>query len=118
MVLRNACRLNGLTGIAVTKLDVLQGLKEVKACVAYRLDGKIIDRIPSRADDFARCEPIYEAMSGWPEDARGARTWNDLPRNARHFLDFVAKESGCPIVLVSVGPGREETVEVSDPFRS
>jgi adenylosuccinate synthase len=117
VVLRNACRLNGLTGLAITKLDVLQGLSEVKVCVAYRLDGRRVDRVPPRAEDFERCEPIYETFPGWSEDARGARTWDDLPANARKYLEFVRRETKTPILLVSVGPGREETVEVEDPFR-
>ncbi|NTU60265.1 MAG: adenylosuccinate synthase [Deltaproteobacteria bacterium] len=118
VALKTACRLNGLTGIAVTKLDVLQGLPEVKVCTGYRLDGKVIRRVPARADDFARCEPVYESLPGWSEDARECRRWEDLPPNARSFLDFVSKAVGCRIVLVSVGPGREETVEVENPFQA
>ncbi|MBI5016700.1 MAG: adenylosuccinate synthase [Deltaproteobacteria bacterium] len=116
VVLRNSCRLNGLSGLAVTKLDVLRGLPEVKACVAYRLDGRIIDRVPTRADDFERCEPVYETLPGWTEDLSACRTWDDLPPNTRAFLGFMASRSGCKILLASVGPGREQTIELENPF--
>jgi adenylosuccinate synthase len=117
VVLRTACRLNGLSGLAVTKLDVLKGMPEVKVCVAYRLDGGLVDRVPTRADDFARCEPVYETLPGWSEDISGCKTWGDLPANARRFLGFVEERAGCKVVLASVGPGREETIELEDPFR-
>jgi len=118
VALRDACRLNGLTGLAVTKLDVLQGLDEVRLCTRYRLDGTLIDRVPNRADDLARCEPVYETLPGWSESTAQARTLDDLHPNARRLLDFVAEHTGCPVVLASVGPGREETIEVRNPFRA
>ncbi|GAB4276335.1 MAG: adenylosuccinate synthase [Deferrisomatales bacterium] len=116
VVLRDARRLNGLTGLAVTKLDVLTGLDPVRVCVGYRLNGQTVDRMPSRVEDVERCEPIYEAVPGWSEDVRGARALQDLPANARRFLEFVEERVGCPVVLVSVGPGREETIELAPPF--
>jgi adenylosuccinate synthase len=85
--------------------------------VAYRLDGGLVDRVPTRADDFARCEPVYETLPGWSEDISGCKTWGDLPANARRFLGFVEERAGCKVVLASVGPGREETIELEDPFR-
>ena len=117
VALKEARRLNGLTGFAVTKLDVLQGLEEVKACVAYELDGRRVERIPSRAEDFARCKPVYESLPGWSESMAGARALDDLNPSARRLLDFIAEVTGCPVVLASVGPGREETLEIENPFR-
>ncbi|MDW7710524.1 MAG: adenylosuccinate synthase [Deferrisomatales bacterium] len=117
VALRDAVRLNGLTGLAVTKLDVLQGLDEIRLCVRYDLDGARIDRVPSRAEDLLRCRPVCEALPGWDESTTGAKALDDLPPNARRLLDYVADATGCPVVLVSVGPGREETVEVLNPFR-
>ncbi len=114
--LRTACRLSGLTGLAVTKLDVLQGLPEVRVCTRYRLDGQIVDFVPPRAEDLERCEPVYETLPGWSEPIAGCRTLDDLPADARRFLDFVADATGCPVVLASVGPGREQTVEILNPF--
>ncbi len=116
VVLRSSCRLSGLTGLAITKIDVLQGLEAVKLCTAYRLDGATIDRVPARAEDFARCEPVYETLPGWQEGARGAATLGDLPPNAQRFLERVTEATGCPVILASVGPGREETIEVANPF--
>ncbi len=116
VALRHACRLNGLTGLAVTKLDVLQGLEEIRLCVGYRLDGERLDRVPSGAEEFERCEPLYETLPGWKQDSHRARTLDDLPSNARRLLDFVEAATACPIVLVSVGPGREDTVELKNPL--
>jgi adenylosuccinate synthase len=118
VALRDATRLNGLSGLAVTKLDVLQGLDEVKLCVRYELDGSRIDRVPSRAEDLARCRPVYEALPGWDESTTGAKALDDLPTNARRLLEYIADATGSPVVLVSVGPGREETIEILNPFRS
>jgi len=88
----------------------------VKLCVGYTLDGKAIDRVPSRAEELERCEPVYETLPGWAEDASGARSLDVLPGNMRAFLSFVARATGCPVTLASVGPGRDETVEMQDPF--
>ena len=118
VALRDACRLNGLTGLAVTKLDVLQGLGEVRVGVGYTLDGAPIDRVPRRADDLARCKPVYETLPGWTEDIAGARVLDDLPANARRLLERIAQFTGCPVVLASVGPGREETVKLANPFET
>ncbi len=116
VALRTACRVNGCTGLAITKLDVLQGLREIRVATAYRLDGAVVDRVPSRADDLARCVPVYESLPGWDEDISAARDLDDLPAAARGFLDRVAGATECPVVLASVGPGREQTIEVAAPF--
>ncbi len=114
--LRTACRLNGLTALAVTKLDVLQGLREVRVCTAYRLDGRTIDHVPARAEDLERCEPVYETLPGWEDGIGEARRPQDLPSNARRYLEYVERATGCPVILASVGPDREQTVEFRGPF--
>ncbi len=116
VALQTCRRLNGLTGLAVTKLDVLQGLEEVSCCTAYELDGEIIRHVPSRSEDFARVKPVYETLPGWTEDISGARNMADLPENARKLIGFIEVHVGCPVVLVSVGPGREATLELQNPF--
>ncbi len=116
VALRSACRMNGLTGLAVTKLDVLEGIDPIRVCTAYRLDGERVDHVPARAEDLERCEPVYEELAGWTEPLAEARSPEDLPANARAFLDHVAEATGCPVVLASVGPGREQTVEFANPF--
>lgn len=116
VVLRQACLLNGLTGLAATKLDVLKGLKEIKVCTAYNLDGKIIKTVPSRAEDIERCQPLYETLPGWDEDIQKAKVLDDLPPNAKNYLNFISTRLNCPIALVSIGRERNETVELIDPF--
>lgn len=108
--LRYACRLNGFTSLALTKLDVLTGVETLKVCTAYELDGERLDELPPDADDLARVEPVLETLSGWTEDITTAKTLEDLPAAARAYLDFVAESVDTPISLVGVGPGRTETV--------
>ncbi len=116
VVLAEAARLNGLTRVAVTKLDVLTGLNPLCICVAYELDGREIHHVPASLKTLARCRPVFEDWPGWTEDIQTARTWDDLPETARNYLDRIAELAGAPLGLVSVGPGREATVELSDPF--
>ncbi len=115
-VLRLAVRVNGLTGIALTKLDVLTGLPQLDICTGYELDGKRLDHVPY--DDLDRLEPIYETLPGWTTDLTGARSMADLPENARRYVERVAELAGCPVTLVSVGADREETFGTLDPFSS
>ena len=116
--LRYAARLNGFTGLAITKLDVLSGLDTVKLAVGYRTaDGQSFDEPPLDHGRLSRVEPIYEELPGWEEDLQGARQLDDLPRAARHFLDRLEQLLEVPIVLVSVGPARAETIMVKHPFR-
>ena len=112
--LRHARRVNGLTSLALTKLDVLSGLGELKICVAYRHEGQELSVPPFDALD--RVEPIYESLPGWNEDLSGATTLDALPDNARAYLRRVAELVGCPVRIVSVGPGREQTLGETDPF--
>ncbi len=106
-----AAWLNGFTGLAITKLDVLDGLPEVKICIAYRLDGQIISRVPD-TPDFARCEPIYETWPGWARPTRAARRWEELPAEAQAYLRRISELAGVPIKYVSVGPERDQLIVV------
>lgn len=106
-----AAWLNGFTGLAITKLDVLDGLEELKICVGYRLDGRIITHVPY-TPDFERCEPIYETWPGWQKPTRDARCWDDLPAEAQAYLRRISELAGVPIRYVSVGPAREQLIVV------
>jgi adenylosuccinate synthase len=116
VVLKEAVRLNGLTGLAITKLDVLSTLNPVRLCVAYELDGERREIIPPTLSELERCRPVFEDLPGWPEDLRGMRRFEDLPVNTRNYLKRVEELAGVPIQLVSVGPDREETIMVQNPF--
>jgi len=109
VAVRHGAWLNGYTGLAVTKLDVLAGLPELRICTAYELDGRRLDHVPDTAD-LARVVPIWEQLPGWDEDPSGARTWDELPANARAYLARIAELVEVPIDLVSVGPERDELI--------
>ncbi len=115
-VLRYAARANGLTGVALTKLDVLTGLEKVPICTAYRLDGEIIQRFPDDQASLQRVEPVYETMPGWSGSIRTARSYADLPVQARNYVERIEELGGVQVVLVSVGPGRDDTIVRSNPF--
>ncbi len=109
VVLRESVRLNGPTELAITKLDVLSGLKELKICVAYKYNGKEILYPPQEQNGMAYVEPVYETLPGWDDDITGAQSWDDLPDNARDYLKRIEELSGVPVGLVSVGPDRAQT---------
>ncbi len=113
VVLRYAARLNGLTELFLTKLDVLSGFETVKVCTAYRAEGETFDDVPPHQSLFHAAEPVYEELDGWDEDLTGARTAEDLPKAARVYLDRVAELVDVPIGVVSVGPGREQSLPLS-----
>jgi adenylosuccinate synthase len=113
--LRYAVRVNGLDGLALTKLDVLAGLDEVSVCVAYDTPAGRTTELP--IDDLERAEPVYRNFPGWKDDLRAARSFAALPATVRAYVDFVAAEAECPMFLVSVGPGRDETIVLRDPFQ-
>ncbi len=104
-----AAWLNGFTGLAVTKLDVLDGVPELKICTGYRIRGEVIARVPDTCD-MALAEPVYETWPGWQEPTREARTWDDLPKAARAYLHRMAELAGVPIQYVSVGPERDQLI--------
>jgi adenylosuccinate synthase len=116
LVLRYAVRVNGLTGVAITKLDVLSGFDSIKICTAYSYNGQILDELPAKLEVFDKCRPIYEEMPGWRSDITGAKSFSDLPENARNYIRRLETLTGCPIVLVSVGPRRDETIILRNPF--
>lgn len=109
VVLRESVRLNGPTELAITKLDVLSGLKELKICVAYKYNGEEILYPPQEQNGMAHVEPVYETLPGWEEDITAAKSWDDLPDNARDYLKRIEELSGVPVGLVSVGPDRAQT---------
>jgi len=110
VALRHAAALDAPTGLAITKLDVLAGLEELKLCTAYRLDGETIDRFPADDAQLARCQPVYETVPGWDEPIGEARDLSDLPKEARAYLDRISDGVETPIDLVSIGPTAEETI--------
>jgi adenylosuccinate synthase len=116
VLVRQTCITSGVTGIALTKLDVLDGFDRLKICVAYELDGKRLDYLPTAADQQARCTPIYEEIEGWSETTAGARSWADLPAAAIKYVRRVEELIGCPVALLSTSPEREDTILVTDPF--
>ena len=109
-ILRHARRVNSLSDLVLTKLDILSGLDEIPVCVGYELDGRRVDSFPTDLSVLARCRPIYEALPGWGEDVTAARAPSDLPDNARRYVTFVAEAAGVPVSYVSVGPGREQFI--------
>ena len=113
---RYAVRINGLDCLAITKLDVLDNLEEIKVCVAYELDGQRCTDLPSSAEQFARCKPIYETLPGWKQSTEHCRTLEDLPETALDYLEFLAKLIEAPIAIVSLGPSRDQTIIVEDPI--
>ncbi|PZR08911.1 MAG: adenylosuccinate synthase [Archangium gephyra] len=118
VVLRYATRVNGLWGLALTKMDVLSGLDTLKICTAYELDGKRITELPCDFEDFSRVVPIYEELPGWEQTLAGARTIDDLPATARRYVRRVEEIVGIPVVCISVGAERGETIVLQNPFRS
>ena len=115
--LKRSMIINGISGLCITKLDVLDGLQEVKVCTGYRLDGQLIDILPLDADDIDRCEPVYETFSGWTESTAGLTQWADLPIKARQYLERVQEMIGVPIDMVSTAPDRDHTIVLRHPFQ-
>jgi adenylosuccinate synthase len=113
---RYAVRINGLDCLAVTKLDVLDQLEEIKVCVAYELDGKTCDHFPGNAAEFARCKPIYETLPGWQCSTEHCKALEDLPSQALDYLKFLAELMEVPIAIVSLGASRDQTIIVEDPI--
>lgn len=116
MVVRYAVRVNGLTGIALTKLDVLSDFDTIKVCTGYTCNGAILETLPASLELFEKCQPVYEELPGWKSDITGARTFADLPQQARDYVKRLEELAGCPIVLVSVGPRRDQTITLRNPF--
>ena len=109
-------KVSGIHGIALTKLDVLDGLAEIKVCVGYELDGKRIDRLPAAEEAQKNVEPVYETLEGWQETTAGGRSWADLPAQAIKYVKYLEELIGCPVALLSTSPEREDTILMKDPF--
>jgi adenylosuccinate synthase len=116
VLVRQTCATSGVNGIALTKLDVLDGFEELKICVGYDLDGQRIDHLPTAADHQARVVPVYETLPGWSGSTEGARSWADLPANAIKYVRRVEELIDCPVALLSTSPERDDTILVTDPF--
>ena len=115
-LLKRSAQVNGLSGLCITKLDVLDGLPELKLCVGYELDGRHIDLLPLGADDIARCKPIYETLEGWSDSTLGLTEYDKLPINARLYLQRIEHATGVPIHLISTSPDRDHTIMTRHPF--
>ena len=113
---RYAVRINGLDCLAITKLDVLDSLEEIKVCVAYEVDGETCNHFPTNASKFANCKPVYKTLPGWQQSTTGCRSLADLPKQALNYLKFMAELMEVPIAIVSVGPSRDQTIIVEDPI--
>jgi adenylosuccinate synthase len=116
VIVRQSVILGGITGIALTKIDVLDGMEELKICVGYKLNGKEIDYLPASQIEQAAVEPIYETMPGWSESTYGAKSWADLPANAVKYVKHIEELIGAPVTLLSTSPERDDTILMNDPF--
>ena len=115
-LLKRSAQVNGLSGLCITKLDVLDGLKELQLCTGYEMDGQTIDILPMGADDIERCNPIYEVMPGWSDTTVGVTDYAKLPQAARNYLQRIAEVTGVPIHMVSTSPDRDHTIMMHHPY--
>jgi adenylosuccinate synthase len=116
--LKRSIIINGISGLCITKLDVLDGLDEIKVCVGYELNGRRIDILPLDADDIVACKPIYDTFPGWTDTTAGITEWDKLPLNARRYLERVQQFIGAPIDMVSTGPDRDHTILLRHPYKA
>ena len=116
VLVRQTVRTSGIDGIALTKLDILDGFDEIKVCVGYRLDGEVLDHLPASQGAQARVEPVYETIEGWPGTTAGARSWADLPAQAIKYVRRIEELIGAPVALLSTSPERDDTILVHNPF--
>ena len=114
VIVKTACRVSGLTSLAITKIDTLAGLEKIKVCVGYKFDGKVIDYFPASLEDLAKCEPVYEEFDGWGDEVADARSYDELPENAKKYLKRIEEFTGTDISIVSVGPKRDQTMRVKE----
>jgi adenylosuccinate synthase len=117
VLVRQTVKVSGIQGIALTKLDVLDGLQEIKVCVGYRLDGAVFDHLPSSQRAQSAIIPVYETMEGWQESTAGARSWSELPAQAVKYVRHIEELIGAPVALLSTSPERDDTILVRDPFQ-
>jgi len=117
-MVRDSIRFNGVTSLSITKLDVLTGLEKLKICVGYTFQGKPLDSRPSSLKTLAQCVPVYEELPGWDADISSARDMDQLPSETRNYLQRIEEITGVPLSIVSVGPVRDQTILLQDPFRT
>lgn len=110
LVVKHAGMINGLTDIVLTKIDVLSGLDEIKVCTGYEIDGEVLDYVPSDQMDVAKAVPVYTTLPGWKEDISKCRTYEELPENAKKYVEFIEEVTGVPVAMISVGPDRENNI--------
>ena len=115
-LLKRSAQVNGLTGLCITKLDVLDGLAELKLCTGYELDGEVIDILPMAAEEIARCKPIYETLPGWSHTTVGVVEYAKLPVEAQRYLKRIEDVTGVPIDMVSTSPDRDHTILLRNPY--
>jgi adenylosuccinate synthase len=115
-LLKRSAQVNGLTGLCITKLDVLDGLEELLLCTGYELDGAHIDILPMGADDISRCKPVYERLEGWTQSTVGVTRYEDLPPAARLYLQRIEHVTGVPVAIISTSPDRDHTIMMQHPF--
>jgi len=116
VLVRQMVTICGIGGIALTKLDVLDGMDEIKICTGYELDGARLDHLPASIGAQSRVKPIYETFEGWKQTTRGARKWADLPAQAVKYVRHIEELIGAPVALLSTSPEREDTILMRDPF--
>lgn len=118
VLVRQSCKINGIKGVALTKLDVLDGFDELKVCVGYKFNGEMYDRLPAGTGAQAGVEPVYETFEGWQGSTAGARSWMDLPAEAVKYVRRIEELIETPVAMLSTSPEREDTILMQDPFRS
>ncbi|MEW9900182.1 adenylosuccinate synthase [Chitinivorax sp. PXF-14] len=114
--LKRSIQINGVSGLCVTKLDVMDGMEQIKLCVGYVIDGKQVDILPPGADELAGCQPIYEELPGWSDSTVGIKRFEDLPENAKRYLKRIEEVCGAPVDIISTGPDRDETIVLRHPY--
>lgn len=114
VIVKTACRVSGLTSLAITKVDTLAGLDKIKVCVGYKFNGEVIDYFPASLEDLAKCEPVYEEFEGWGNEIENVRKYEDLPENAKKYLKRIEEFTDTRISIVSVGPKRDQTMRVNE----
>jgi adenylosuccinate synthase len=118
VLVRQTTKTSGIDGLALTKLDILDGFDEIKVCTGYRLDGKEIDYLPAGEHAQAKVEPIYETIPGWKEKTANARSWAELPAQAIKYVRRIEELTGCPVAVLSTSPDREDTILMRNPFET
>ena len=117
MLVRQSAQLNGIDGMALTKLDVLDGFERLQVCTGYRIGDRELDRLPAGVAEQAACTPIYETLEGWADSTAGARSWRDLPAAAVKYVRRIAELTETPVALLSTSPDRDDTIRMRDPFQ-